>query len=123
VAVWSEPIKRLESEQDRLRRVVFGDGSVLERSAFFVHGTTRQASDLPARLGVGLLDDGAVEVDDLQHTSVAGVSAAGDLARRRSMPLPGSMVSIAMACGAVAAVGLDQDLLEANAPRMTSSPA
>jgi thioredoxin reductase len=72
---------------------------------------TRQASDLAERLGCELLDDGSVAVDDMQLTSVAGVYAAGDLARRRSMPLPGSMVSLAVAAGTVAGVAIDQDLL------------
>jgi thioredoxin reductase len=119
VAVRTEPIRRLESEQERLRRIVLADGAPVPAAALFVHGVTRQASDLPEQLGCALLDDGSVAVDDLHLTSVPGVCAAGDLARRPSMPLPGSMVSIAVAAGTVAGVGLDQELLRADLPEAT----
>jgi thioredoxin reductase len=122
VRVRREPIVRLEATQDRLRSVVLADGEPVRASALFVHGSTRQASDLPAELGCRLLDDGSIEVDEMQRTSVPGVYAAGDLARRPSMPLPGSMVSIAVAAGAVAAVGVDQDLLTADVARRQPGP-
>jgi thioredoxin reductase len=111
VRIRTEPIARLEAEDERLRRIVFEAGPAAEATALFVHGVTRQASDLAERLGCELLDDGSVAVDDMQLTSVPGVYAAGDLARRPSMPLPGSMVSLAVAAGTVAGVAIDQDLL------------
>ncbi|MDT7797815.1 MAG: hypothetical protein QOI78_1248 [Actinomycetota bacterium] len=114
VAIRREPILRLETSDDRLHRIVLADGEPVPASALFVHGTTRQASELPAALGCRLLDDGSIEVDDLHRTSVPGVYAAGDIARRPSMPLPGSMVSIAVATGAIAAVAVDQELLRAD---------
>jgi thioredoxin reductase len=114
VGLRTERITGVEAADDRLRRVVFAAGEPLEANALFVHGTTRQASGLAEQLGCQLLEDGSVAVDDMQLTSVPGVYAAGDLARKPSMPLPGSMVSIAVAAGAVAAVGLDQQLLHAD---------
>jgi thioredoxin reductase len=114
VPIRREPVVRLEAQRDRLRRVVLAEGEPLPASALFVHGTTRQASGLPAALGCRFLNDGSVEVDDMQRTSVPGVYAAGDLARHPSMPLPGAMVSIAAAAGTVAAVSVDQDLLKAD---------
>lgn len=114
VTVRTERIERLEAEGGRLGRIVFAEGAPLSRGALFVQCENRQASDLPAALGCRFLDDGTVEVDEMQRTSVAGVSAAGDLARRASSPLPGSMVSLAVAGGTMAAVGLDQDLLKSD---------
>src|SRR6266702_7694 len=67
--------------------------------------------DARRQLGCTLLDDDSVMVDDLGQTSVPGVFAAGDMARRPSMPLPGAQVIIAAAEGAIAAVAIDQHLL------------
>jgi thioredoxin reductase len=95
----------------RLERIEFHQGEPVTRAAAFLHAPTRQASDLPRQLGCTLLDDGSVMVDDLGQTSVPGVFAAGDMARRPSMPLPGAQVVIAAAEGAIAAVAIDQQLL------------
>jgi thioredoxin reductase len=111
VQLRAEPIARLEGGDGRPLRIVFADGEPVARAAAFLHAPTRQASDLPSELGCTLGEDGAVLVDDLGQTSVPGVFAAGDLARRPSMPLPGAQVVIAAAEGAVAAVAIDQQLL------------
>jgi thioredoxin reductase len=91
-------------------RVVFADGAPLERQAIFTHPPTRQRSDLPRQLGCTILDDDSIQVDDRGDTGVRGVYAAGDMARRPTMPVPGAMVIIAAAEGAVSGVAIDQDL-------------
>jgi thioredoxin reductase len=111
VRLRQEPIVRLEGEDGRLARVVLATGESVERRAAFVHPPTRQRSDLPGQLGCVLLEDGSVSVGDLGQTSVAGVFAAGDMARRPTMPVPGAQVVIAAAEGAIAAVAIDQDLV------------
>jgi thioredoxin reductase len=77
----------------------------------FVHGHVRQRSDLAAQLGCRMLDDGAVEINDLGQTSTPGVYAAGDMARRPALPLAGAQVILAAAEGTLAAVVIDQELL------------
>lgn len=62
----------------------------------------RQRSDLPTQLGCRILDDGAVEINDLGQISVPGVYAAGDMARRRALPLAGAQVILAAAEGTLA---------------------
>jgi thioredoxin reductase len=111
VAVRTEPVNAVEGDETGLERVLFDGGPPLERRAMFFHAPTRQRSDLASQLGCEFLDDGSVQVDDLGHTTVAGVSAVGDMARRPSMPVPGSLVVIAAAEGAVAAVAIDQEFL------------
>jgi thioredoxin reductase len=111
VAVRAEPIQRLDGAGGRLRRIVFAAGPPLDRQAAFVRAPYRQRSDLPARLGCALLEDGAVAVDDLGRTRVPGVFAAGDLARRPSLPVATAQVVMAAAAGAIAAVAIDQGLL------------
>lgn len=113
VTVRPEPIERLEGPGASLEAIVFAGDATLARRALFVHPKTRQRSDLPAQLGCRILEDGAVAVDDLGQTSVAGVLAAGDMARRPAMPLSGSQAVIAAADGVLAAVLIDQDLLYA----------
>jgi thioredoxin reductase len=110
VQLREEPVARLEGGDSKLERVVFADGEPEARSAAFLHAPTRQRSDLPSRLGCTVGDDGSVMVDDLAHTSVPGVLAVGDMARRPSMPVPGAQVVIAAAEGAIAAVAIDQEL-------------
>jgi thioredoxin reductase len=111
VAIREEPISRLEADGDALRRIVFSDGAALDRDALFVHPQLRQRSDLAARLGCRILEDDAVEVNDLQQTGVPGVSAAGDMARRPSMlPGAGQQVGIAAAEGLLAAMVIDHEL-------------
>jgi thioredoxin reductase len=111
VAVREEPIQRLDGTDGRLHQVVFAAGAPLARHALFVRAPYRQRSNLPARLGCALLEDGTVAVDDLGRTSVPGVHAAGDLARRPSLPFATAQVVMAAAAGATAAVAIDQHLL------------
>jgi thioredoxin reductase len=111
ITVLEKPLAGVEGDGDKLQALVFADGSRLERSALFVHGHVRQRSDLAEQLGCRILDDGAVEINDLGQTSVPGVYAAGDMARRPTLPLAGAQVIIAAAEGTVAAVVIDQELL------------
>jgi thioredoxin reductase len=110
VRLREEPISALEGADGQLKWVVFATGESVERRAAFLHPPTRQRSDLPGQLGCVLLEDGSVSVGDFGQTSVAGVFAAGDMARRPTMPVPGAQVVIAAAEGAIAAVAIDQDL-------------
>jgi thioredoxin reductase len=99
---------RLEGPGDRLEKVICVDDTVIGTQYLFTHPPTRQASPIPEQLGLRLLDDGSVEVDDLCQTSLAGVFAAGDMARRPSMPLPGAQIAIAGAEGVMAAIAADR---------------
>lgn len=110
VPIREERISRLDADADTLRRIVFADGTALDRDALFLHPPLRQRSDLARGLGCQILDDDAVEVNDLQQTTIAGVFAAGDMARRPQMPTVGAQVGIAAAEGIAAAVMIDQEL-------------
>ena len=93
------------------KRIVVGQGEPLERDAVFVATVLHKRSDLAARLGCVLLQDGCVEVDELARTSVPGVYAAGDMAHRAALPMPFAAVSWASASGTLAGAMLDQDLI------------
>jgi thioredoxin reductase len=110
VLVEERPIARLDGAGGRLRAVVFTDGDELARDAVFAGGGLRQHSTLAADLGCRMFDGAIVEVDDFQRTSVPGVAAAGDMARRASQPGPMQAVAYASASGMIAGVAIDQDL-------------
>jgi thioredoxin reductase len=116
VAVRHEGVARLDGADGRLRRLVFADGPPLERDAVFVLNVPRQRSDLSARLGCASFADGCVEVDEFGRTSVPGLYAAGDMARRATVPAPMAAVVVAAASGTIAAAVIDQDLLDADFP-------
>jgi thioredoxin reductase len=114
VTVLEQPLASVGGEGDSLQWLAFADGSRLDRSALFVHAPLRQRSDLPTQLGCRILDDGAVEINDLGQTSVPGVYAAGDMARRPALPVAGAQVILAAAEGTLAAMVIDQELLYTN---------
>jgi thioredoxin reductase len=114
VTVRCEPVTRLEGTGDRLDQIVFEGGPPLAREAVFVVNVTRQRSGLAAGLGCASFADGCVEVNEFGQTSVPGVYAAGDMARRATVPVPQAAVIAAAASGTVAAAIIDQDLLSAD---------
>lgn len=77
----------------------------------FVSPVPRQRSGIAERLGCAMLQDSCVEVDGSGRTGVPGVSAAGDMAHRATVPMPFAAVAPAAAAGAVAARGLDEEPL------------
>jgi thioredoxin reductase len=91
--------------------VVFAGGESLRRRALFVHPTLRQATDLPARLGCAMTEEGAIQVSALGETSVPGVFAAGDAVHPEGLPSPAPQLIMAAAQGATAAIALDRELL------------
>ncbi|WP_214413105.1 NAD(P)/FAD-dependent oxidoreductase [Sphaerisporangium fuscum] len=111
VGVRCETIARLEGTDGRLEQVVFESGPPMLRDAVFVVNVPRQRSDLAARLGCASFADGCVEVDEFGRTSVPGVYAAGDMARRATVPMPMAAVIAAAASGTVTGGAIDQDLL------------
>jgi thioredoxin reductase len=110
VAVREQPIARLEGDGTELRRIAFADGTGIDREVLFCHPPTCQASDLASTLGCEQLPDGSVAVDNPGRTSVPGVFAVGDMARRPDMGRH-DRVPVAAAGGVIAAVAVDQELL------------
>jgi thioredoxin reductase len=114
VAIRDEALASLEGPGTSLQRVVFTNGDPLACRALFCHTGARQRSDLPERLGCTLLDDGAVQVNELHQTSVPGVYAVGDMAHEAGRALKPHQVVVAAAEGLAAAIVVDQELLYSN---------
>lgn len=88
-------------------------GDTLRRRALFCHPVGRPATRFAADVGCRSHNDGLIDVDDLQRTSVPGVYAIGDMARRASMPMPAAQITAAQASGTIAAVACDTELVMA----------
>jgi thioredoxin reductase len=114
ITLRTERITRLARDGDQLRQIIFDDGMCLDRAGLFVHPPGRQAAPFAASLGCDMLPGDIVAVDELGRTSVPGVYAAGDMARRRSMPLPGQLAAVAAGAGTIAAVAADTELMLAD---------
>ena len=111
VAVRAERVTRFEATGDKLEAVAFAEGDPIPRDAAFVRSTWTQRSPLPGQLGCATFPDNTVEISEFHQTSVPGVYAAGDMARRATVPIPLAAVVAAAASGTVAASVLDQDLI------------
>lgn len=86
-------------------------GSIVHVDGLFVtNATARQRAPFAEQLGLRMLPSGAVEIDEFGRTSMAGVSAAGDLAHRASVPGMMAAVTLAAAAGQLAAIGIVQEL-------------
>jgi thioredoxin reductase len=110
IPVCEKRIARVVGRHGQLDRIVFDDGTSLERRALFFHGHTELSSSLPVKMGCALTDAGRIEIDETGRTSVAGVYAAGDGARRAGQH-PATQVILAAASGALAAIALHQELM------------
>lgn len=78
---------------------------------FVTNAAMRQRAPFADQLGLRMLPSGAIEIDEMGRTSLAGVSAAGDLAHRASVPGVMAAVTLAAAAGQLAAIGIVQELV------------
>jgi thioredoxin reductase len=117
VSVRTEEVRRIDGRDGGVEKVVFAAGVPLPCAAVFVHATTHQASELPGELGCAVLADGSVRVDDTGRTSVPGIYAVGDSARRQASPSGATSVVSAAATGFITATTVNQDLFLASLER------
>lgn len=94
------------------------DGETTVGGIFVAAVTSRQRAPFAAQLGLALLPSGAIEIDDLGATSVPGVSAAGDIAHRASLPGAMATVLLAASAGQLAAIGIIRSLAAAEVAAM-----
>lgn len=97
-------ILRLESEAGHLGRIVFRDGSSIEREALFFDTASRGQSDLTAKLGCRFNRHGGVLCGKYEATSVPGLYVAGNIVRNVQLSI------VAAAEGASAAFGINRAL-------------
>jgi thioredoxin reductase len=81
IRIIEKPVVGLEGVDGQLTSIGFADGTQLARRALYLAPKLVQQSDLAARLGCSLSEDGFVQVDGSMQTTVAGVYAAGDMTK------------------------------------------
>lgn len=107
IKVNEDPIARLEGDGgDKLKEVVFKNGTRLKKNALFFYPRQFQHSTLPAQLGCGVNAEGAATCDGHGRTNVPGVYVAGNV--RCGLQL----VVMATAEGAEAAFNINTALQE-----------
>lgn len=107
IIVREQSLTRLESGDDGLlQRVVFDDGSAIERRALFFTTGQYQRSDLLLRLGCEINEKGTVPTGKYETTHLPGLFVAGDASRAVQW------VVVAAAEGAEAAFAINTDLLK-----------
>lgn len=116
IALREEPIERLEGTDGRLARIVFTDGSVLEREALFFSTGQYQRSDLPERLGCRFTERGVVRTGKAEGTEVPGLFVAGDAS------VDAQLVIVAAGEGAQAAVAINTLLVKEDLVRTPPPP-
>ena len=105
IPVIAECIDRINFREGDLRSLHFADGSTLGCEKIFFAIGQYPSDDLGAQLGCERDEDGHVVVDDVYHTSVYNVFAAGDI-------VPGPQLAIAAASdGAIAALAIHKSLV------------
>lgn len=105
IALYEQPIVRLEGSERQLEDLRFADGTFLARSALFVRSTLHQHSPLAQALGCLIGEDGLVVADEEGRSSVSGVYAAGDMTTLRQQ------VILAAAAGARTAAAITHDFI------------
>jgi thioredoxin reductase len=109
VVIRDDPVARLESEDGRLARLRFADGSTDDRAGLF-YAPRFTPSPLPARLGCELDEDGMMVIDDDGRTSVPAVFGAGDATVGKAA------VVLAAAAGSRAAYAINAGLAHGTLP-------
>jgi thioredoxin reductase len=104
VRVIEKKISRLEGTPPQFERIIFEDGSGVDRTGLFFSTGNGQRSELIRQLGCEVTGKGAVRIHRRQRSSVPGVFVCGDAAE------DSQYVIVAAAHGARAAMAINEDL-------------
>lgn len=105
IPVRETPMERIEEANGRLKTIHFQQGAPLNISVAYAHVPFRQHSELPVQLGCALSEQGFIQVDPFQRTTVPGVFAAGDNAS------PMRAIALAVSAGMTAGAVMNMELI------------
>lgn len=71
-------VAKIEHRKGHLDHVILTDGDKLELDAMYAGVPFTQHSHIPASLGCGFTEQGYIEVDNFQKTTIPGIYACGD---------------------------------------------
>ena len=98
------------SQSDEGLLVTSGSTSVVV-DGLFTAPAFEQSAPFATQLGLEFRESGCIAIDQLGHTSVPGVYAAGDLAHVADLPMPMPSVLAAAAAGQAAGAAVVRDLV------------
>lgn len=107
VRIVEHTIQHISHENGLLNALVFDDGSQCPLDALYARPTSEQQTDIPHILGCAFNEDGLIQVDDFQKTSLPGIYAAGDNS------MMARAVTGAMAAGTKAGAMMSRELIMA----------
>lgn len=105
IPVITTAIKAVLHEQGRLQKILLADGSKHAITALYARPAMLQQSEIPQQLGLEITEQGVLQTDMMQRTSVPGVYACGDVTTM------GRSVANAIASGGVAGAMLNKELI------------
>ncbi len=110
IALYDARVARLEGRAGALERVVFADGSEIDRSALFFSTGQRQRCGIAGELGCAFTAKGSVRTDRHEATGIPGLFVAGDATHSVQW------VVVAASEGAQAAFAINSALLAEDLP-------
>lgn len=105
ITIEETPLQEIVHENGYLQHLVLADGRKFPLNALYARSPFEQHCLLPRDLGCVHTEDGYIQVDALQKTSIAGVYAAGDATTMKRT------VSVAVAAGTMAGVAISREFL------------
>lgn len=106
ISVIEKKIVSLKHENGKVRQIIFKDHSTFELKAIYSRPAFEQRCKLPETLGCQLTEQGLLEVDMFQKTTIENVFACGDNAS------PMRSVAYAVATGNIAGAMLNKGMTE-----------
>jgi len=82
ITIVEKEVERLEHTNGYLQHIIFSDGTKSFVKAIYAPSPFEQQCQIPESLGCGLTNEGYIQVDPFQETTVKGVFACGDNATR-----------------------------------------
>lgn len=106
IRVIEKEITAIDHNNGAISDILFSDGTTHRITALFARVGFKQHCTLPEELGCALSEQGFLQIDDFQRTTIPGIYAAGDnTTMLRS-------VSAAVASGTKAGAMLNKDLID-----------
>lgn len=105
IPVIEKKIKELKHESGQLSAVVFEDETTVETTAMYSRPPAKQHCDIPRQLGCTITEQGHIQVNGKQETTISGVYACGDASSFRS-------VATAVATGSAAGMAINAQLCQ-----------
>ena len=106
VSISEKKIAEIIHQKGQIQALVFQDGSKVKLNAMYAKPDFIQSTPLPSALGCALKENGYLEVDQLQRTTVPGVFACGDNSNMfRS-------IAFAVSSGTMAGAACNKELID-----------